>query len=270
MMIRVRSFIDQDECRDAVARICARFAADALSLIDKSTAQEFDPSSEAAEAYREFRDWLGPELSILAQSVVVGSVLGGMSMDESGYVYIQSDFKPGDDNRNEIMTKAGRLAWLCSEIPSLIDAYHQLYEDEEVQALKDCEEADALDLAEEDDIKRCDVLLPKLEHWYMNSQPGFRIYRGDEEAEKALSEMIAKAKERLRAELQRRVDDYRAADRGESRGEKSIEAIERLTKKLTDLDRDIASKTREVSDLARERSSILDELESAEEAHDAS
>ncbi len=270
MMIRVRSFVDQDECRDAVARICGRFAADALSLIDKSTAQEFDPNSEAAEAYREFREWLGPELSMLAQSVVVGPVLGGMSMDESGYVYIQSDFSSDGKHTDEIMTKAGRLAWLCSEIPSLVDAYHQLYEDEEVQALKDCEEADALNLAEEADIKRCDELMPKLEQWYMYAQPGFRIYRGDEEAEKALSDMIARAKDKLRAELQKRVDDYRAADRGESSGEKSLEAIERLTKKLTELDREISSKAREVSDLTRERNTVLDELEFAEEAYDAS
>ena len=42
-VIRVRSFGDQDECRDAVARICGRFALDALALIDSSTAEDFDP-----------------------------------------------------------------------------------------------------------------------------------------------------------------------------------------------------------------------------------
>ena len=269
-VIRVRSFGDQDECRDAVARICGRFALDALALIDSSTAEDFDPKSEQARVYKEFRDWLGPQLSLLAQSSVVGPLLNGLTMDEGGYVFVHSAFDAPDVERSEICTRAGRLAWLCAEIPSLIAAYHELYPEEEAEALAACVEADALDLSEAADLKRCDELMPKMEEWYTHAQPGFRIYRGDDAAQDAASKIIDAARERIRVEMERKVEGYRNADSGIGDGEKSEDAIMRLSKSLSDIDAKIALKGREISGLNRERGEILDELELAEEALDGS
>tara|TARA_Y100000361_G_scaffold136903_1_gene137903 strand:+ start:1846 stop:2661 length:816 start_codon:yes stop_codon:yes gene_type:complete len=268
-VIAIKSFGDQDQCRSEISKICARFALDAISLIDGSTSGDFDPESPEAKAYLDFREWLGPELVLLAQASIVSPVLSSMRVDGEGYVYIHSDLPEVQVQRSHVFVKAGRIAWLCAEIPSLDSAYGELYEDESEEAARICKEADALDLADEKDLSRADELLPRLEELYRYAQPGFRIYRGDKEAIAHAESLIEAAREKLRDEQQRRIDEYISSDAsGEGHG--SLEAVERFSAQLNEIDLKIKRHSKDLEALSFERNKILDDLELAEEALDAS
>jgi hypothetical protein len=269
-MKRVRSFLDQDLSRSAVAGLCSRFAVDALALVDSSTTEDFDPKSKEARAYTEFRAWLGPQLALLAQSNVVGPVLNGLAFDEEGFVSISVALGPVEVDRSVAFTRAGRLAWLVTEIPSLIEAYRSLYPEEEIEAFAECKEADALDLAVAADLERSAQLMPKLEQWYTYAQPGYRIFRGDEDAQAEATKQIEAARERVRAEFERRAKEQQKIDRGEADGEKSIAAMMRLSSDLSRIDSKMAELSREIDRLNGDRGRVLDDLEFVEDAQDVS
>ena len=144
-MSRILNFSDQDSSRDAVLRICSKFTVESIAAIDSAIGIEVDEDSTEAESYKEFLAWLGPHLCQMAQSHVVGPLLSSITYEGEGVISVSSDLPAIELHRDELYTRRGRVGWLVEEIPSLIEHYGQLYEDEVPQALRDCEKAAEID-----------------------------------------------------------------------------------------------------------------------------
>lgn len=209
-MIRVRTFADQDHGRVAVSDIAARASADIIYLLDSATGPDggdsFDPAPDpkTSKVYKEFREWFGPQVSQTIMGLVVGPLLSRLAVDEHGCVHIKDSvyrqYLSSDDRL------AGRIKWLCEEIPSLIDTYGQLIEMEPGSALEVVDVASALNMESADDRKIARVLLPELERWFLYSNPGALIFRGHEESIKELMDSLPDVRSRIK-----KIDEDRAA-----------------------------------------------------------
>ena len=249
-MIRVKSFLDQDSSRKSVGLICGKFAVEAVSLLDSATSSDFDENSP------------GPQISLLAQSFVVGPILGCMQFTEDGLVDIDTDLGPVERELERMSTKEGRAKWLLSEIPRLNAVYGQLYDGEKVEALALCSSLQS-------DPANTLASLPALEAWYDLSQPGSRLMRDDEDAIKHAEDSLKRAREVVSAENDRLIAEQASIDAGLTDGEKSSQAVSRLNKELDSVDASMYALSREIEILNSERSRILDNLDFAEEAQNA-
>lgn len=269
-MIRIKSFLDQDSSRGSVGKICGRFALEVLALVDSATAEDFDAGSEEAKRYVEFREWLGPQVSVLAQSCVVGPLLSATRFGEDGVVDIDHTLKPEVVERSDVFSRAGRIRWLLSEIPSLISEYGELYEREEVEASEFCASLTHVDFSLPENRARAEEVHPILENWYNLSQPGRRIFRDDEDAIAAMEKAMTHARGVLKAERERRVAEQKDIDAGLIAGEKSSDAENRLNFELESIDEKMFALSREIEILSNDRDRVLDDLEFAEEVNNAS
>ena len=231
MTIRVRTFADQDAGRVSVSELASRASADILYLLDSATGPEgsdsFDPSPdpETSRLYKEFRDWFGPQVSQTIMGLVVGPLLSKLSVDQEGRVYIEDSvyrqYLSSDDRL------AGRVRWLCEEIPSLIETYGQLIEDsaEPGDALKVVDAASALDMSSPDDRKVARILLPELEKWFLYSNPGALIFRGHEESLQELIDAMPSS-ERLIKKIESEREEAIRASKSDSIKEKDVPYIQ--------------------------------------------
>lgn len=218
-MIRVRSFDDQDGSRFAVAKLTARAVEDILYVLDSATApggsEARDASSSEVEAYKEFRDWFGPQVGAAIQGLVVGPLINSLEVLEDGLANVRYEERRSyvDEHYTEEDRTRSRLIWLAEEIPSLIETYNQL-EPEEVQIAGDI--CDAIwDLMNRDyDHQYAVSLLPDAEKWFMFAQPGAKILRGDKEAIAALLELTDRLREQVNTFEQKRKSAKDAIEAG--------------------------------------------------------
>ena len=263
--VDVSTFENQDESRTAVAYMCSRFASDVVALIDSATApgsaEEHGVEAPAlTEEYAAFRAWIGPEIASLAQACVVGPVLSGMSVDRSGRVRI-TPARYTDRRQVQGMDRLlGRLVWLVNEIPSLIDAYGELYEDEVIAAMGDVKRADDLDLAEEEDRRVARELLPELETWYSFAHPGARYVRGDDKAREAGKVLIKEAREYIK-DIEAKKEAELEMVRGKEVPEESREdVIARIELRLTEINSELSRLDRKSARLDEEREALNDRM----------
>lgn len=186
-MIRVKTFADQDRARAFLDRLATSHTADLMLMMDLVTTDGDGLDAlaamppEATEAYMRFREWMGPRI-VQSMLSVVGTVLQASIVDDDGGVRIDEAGAQAIKAQDERATLAGRLGWLLTEIPSLQDAYGQLYEHEIDEAYDLCAEADTLDLGSTAGWARARAVWPRLEEFYKWAQPGARISRGDADA----------------------------------------------------------------------------------------
>jgi hypothetical protein len=200
-MLKVRTFGNQDNARTNIAELTARAVEDVLYILDSATGPEGSdnidpaPSPEVSRAYKEFREWFGPQVGAAIQALVVGPLLSRLSVGDDGRAYIDSEdvkrYEPGIDRLQ------CRCIWLAEEIPSLVDAYGELGQEEATEACSLAQSVYDYDFESPDDREVLRGMLPELERWYMFANPGAKILRGDKDAVAALIESTRKLKERL-------------------------------------------------------------------------
>ena len=264
-MSRILNFSDQDSSRDAVLRICSKFTVESIAAIDSAIGIEVDEDSTEAESYKEFLAWLGPHLCQMAQSHVVGPLLSSITYEGEGVISVSSDLPAIELHRDELYTRRGRVGWLVEEIPSLIEHYGQLYEDEVPQALRDCERAAEIDWSADNALTANAELFESLETWYLFSQPGYRVYRGDEEAQEQARKQIEKAKEFVREDTRKKNELQKKIDEGIVEGETSKDALVRLNEEIDALDAKVSGFEKSIGELLSHRNRLLDELERIED-----
>lgn len=208
--IRVRTFDNQEHARVAVSELCARCVQDILYLLDAATGPngsdeiEVAPDPETSRMYKEFRDWFGPNVGATIQGLVVGPLLSRLSVDLEGRVTVEDDVfndyraERGVYNKERMESRA---KWLVCEIPLMIESYGELYEQEAVEALAACQDVAAFDFSAEGTEDYVEQILPDLERWFLYSQPGGRMMRGDLAATEAFKESLEFARRRV-AELE--------------------------------------------------------------------
>ena len=240
-MIKVRSFDDQDGSRFAVARLTARAVEDILYVLDSATAPSGsaadDASAQEVEAYREFREWFGPQVGAAIQGLVVGPLINSLEILDDGLANVRYEERRAyvEEHYTEEDRTRSRLIWLAEEIPSLIETYEQLQPDEVQVAEGVCRSIWSL-VQGVYDHELAVSLLPDAEKWFMFSQPGAKILRGDKEAIAALLELT----DRLREEV----------NTFEEKRKRAKDAIE--AGRVDDEDRDYAQ-----DELSRVESEIL-------------
>lgn len=208
--IRVRTFDNQEHARVAVSELCARCVQDILYLLDAATGPnggdeiEVAPDPETSRMYKEFRDWFGPNVGATIQALVVGPLLSRLSVDTEGRVTVEDDVfndykaERGVHNKDRMESRA---KWLVCEIPLMIESYGELYEHEIVEAMAACEDVVGFDFSSGDTADYVEQMLPDLERWFLYSQPGGRMMRGDLAAAEAFKESLDFARVRV-AELE--------------------------------------------------------------------
>jgi len=234
--LRIKAFRDQSEDRHQVFKLCSRFACDILSIIDEVTGVPADlQDEELSEEYVKFRNWLGPNVVSMTQSCVVGPLLNGLSVYEDGTasytpgVYAQRSFEVTSS------TTRSRIRWICSEVPSLIDAYGELYEEELPDAYNLVEKGiSALSSSLEDE--HLYDLSEQLETLYLHVSPGARVIRGDEKAIAVARGVALEAVHFINQEFEKRKEQQRLIDEGEAEGETTEEQIESLRRSISLLD----------------------------------
>ena len=202
-MIQIKSFGDQDFSRSNVAKITARAVEDILYVLDSATAPngsngtgEF--TDKEVKLYREFRNWFGPQVGAAIQGLVVGPILSCLEVQEDGFADIVElrDRTYDDDGMTIESRTRSRLLWLAEEIPSLVETYGQLDPDEIEDAVNLSITVRSF-LEHGFNIDEAGPLLVEAEKWFMFSQPGAKILRGDEDAVEALMDLTT----RLRREI---------------------------------------------------------------------
>lgn len=259
--VRVKTFANQDECRASIFSLVSVCVHDILYRLDSATGpygvdDVSEPPDEAmTKQYEEFRDWFGPEVGASIQSMVVGPLLSRISVDGDGYVSISDEryrhFLPEGDREK------ARIAWLCVEIPYLIETYGELEGLEREDALACVEQGlNLIQKYSDDRAKRMAThLLPELEQWFLLSQSGSKILRGDQEGLKKFLSGLEAVRERV-AELEAERDAAKAAIRGES-VEVSQDALEaelfRVEEKITKLEKSLG-------ELDKQREAIIEQM----------
>jgi len=209
-LIRVRTFDNQEHARVSVSELCARCVQDILYLLDAATGPnggdeiETPPDPETSRLYQEFRDWFGPNVGSTIQALVVGPLLSRLAVDLEGRAHIEDDVYRDYRAERGVLNKErmiSRAKWLVCEIPLMIESYGELYEHEEVEALAQCKDVAEFDYANEDPSEFIEQMLPDLEQWFLFSQPGGRMLRGDQDASAAFAQSLEFARERV-AELE--------------------------------------------------------------------
>lgn len=205
--VRVRTFYNQDHARIAVSEICARCVQDILYLLDSATGpnggEELDvaPDPETSRLYKEFRDWFAPNVGGTIQALVVGPLLSRLAVDDEGYAHIEDDIYR--DYRSERLASdsarmESRAKWLACEIPLMIESYGELYEYEVSDALGLVADVARFDFESEETKDYVEQVLPELERWFLFSQPGGRMLRGDQEAIDAYQENLELTRKRVK------------------------------------------------------------------------
>lgn len=201
--VRIRCFADQDVDREIVELLATREAVDLLLQMDMVTSggdglAEYERTADpdVAESYAAFRAWFAPRL-MQAIMVSVGRVLQAGEVTHDGRVAIDEKRLHLAVAIDERAGLAGRLNWIAGELPSLHEVYGQLYDDEAVEAVALCAEADALDLGTDDGWSRGLAMWPRLEELYKWAQPGARISRADPDAVAAARSTLEAWAERI-------------------------------------------------------------------------
>tara|TARA_Y100000114_G_scaffold157144_1_gene187390 strand:+ start:2102 stop:2932 length:831 start_codon:yes stop_codon:yes gene_type:complete len=266
--LKIKSFQDQSADRHQVFKLCSRFACDVLSIIDEVTGTPDEDGDEALnEEYIKFRNWLGPNVVSLAQSCVVGPLLSGLTVYEDGTAsytagsYAERKFQVGGN------VTRGRIRWICSEVPSLIEAYGELYEDEIPDALDLVEKGVAALSTSVEDEDLYD-LADQLETLYLHCSPGARVIRGDEKAIAVAQEVALEAVHFINQEFERRKKQQILIDEGKAEGETSEEKIKAFRKSISLLDDQIMQSEASIEDMQRNRKMLVSKMEDLEEIRD--
>ena len=225
--VRVRTFYNQEHARIAVSELCARCVHDILYLLDSATGPnggdeyESAPDPETSRLYKEFRDWFAPNVGSTIQALVVGPLLSRLAVDEEGYAHIEDDVYR-DYRMDRIATDKERMIsrakWVATELPLMIESYQELYEDEVQDAMGLANDVISFDFSSEETKDYIEQVLPDLEKWFMYSQPGGRMLRGDQKAIDAYMESLEVARgfvEKLESDQKRALssDDLTDEDR---------------------------------------------------------
>ncbi len=263
-MTRVSNFLDQDSSREAVLRICSKFTAELLLSIDAAIGVEVSDDSEEAKTYSEFKEWLAGQSTMMAQSHVIGPILNSMQIYNDGVIDISTELPPVQVIRDEVISRRGRVSWLVNEIPSLSDYYGQLYDHEVEEAKADCNSAKSIDWSSPTCLEDNRELFERLDTWFMYAQPGYRIHRGDEDAQAEALEQIEKAKEFVKKEMQRRRDLQKKIDEGVVDGVSSQDLLLKLNADIDEIDSKMSGHYKSIEQLQSERNKMIDELERVE------
>ena len=258
-MLRVTTFGDQDTARILIAGLSARAVEDVLYILDSATGPEGadnidpPPSPEIVKAYKEFRDWFGPQVGAAIQSLVVGPLLSRLSVDSSGRAYVDDEpvtsYAPGIDRLSS------RVRWLVDETPSLIETYGQLNTEEADTAMGIVATMTSLDLEDVDDRAIAVEMLPELEKWFMYSNPGAKILRGDREAVDDLIASTKALREKL-AEYELKRDKTLAAY---DQGEDNLDA-EELTRELHRVEAQIIKHEEKLTRLEKRQAGLVEKI----------
>lgn len=258
-MLKVTTFADQDSARIAVAELAARAVEDVLYILDSATGPEgvdnIDPapSPEISAAYKEFRDWFGPQVGAAIQSLVVGPLLARMFVDENGRAIIEdrqvTSYSQGVDRL------ASRVRWLIDEIPSLIEYYGQLSESEADEAMGIVATMTSLDLEDVDDRAIALEVLPELEKWFMYSNPGAKILRGDKEAVEHLIATTKELRKKIGAFEENRTETIAAYERGATDLD-----IEELTRELHRVEAQIIKHEDKLARLEKRQAGLVERI----------
>ncbi len=270
MEYRVNSFRDQSEDRHNIFELCSRFACDIISLIDDSTGtQEDSNDEELTKEYMRFRDWLGPNVVQMAQSCIVGPLLNGIKVyDDNTASFELGSFAKGR-YRDEFSTMRARIRWICSEVPSLISAYGELY-DHEVEPAGELINRALEATAQEDLPDDIYELAEEIETLYLHCCPGARVVRGDEKDIASARETALEAMAFINKEFERRAEVQRRIDSGELEGETTEEKVSTIESSIRALDSEIESLVVKISSIKSERSRLVHDLEEAERLGNAS
>lgn len=189
--VRVRTFDNQEHARIAVSELCSRCVQDILYLLDSATGPnggdelEVAPDPETSRLYKEFRDWFGPNVGSTIQAMVVGPLLSRLSVDGDGNAYIEDDVYrdyKSERGASDTARMISRAKWVATELPMMIESYGELYEDEVSDAMGLVKDVASFDFDSNDAKDFVEQMLPDLERWFMYSQPGGRMLRGDQAA----------------------------------------------------------------------------------------
>jgi hypothetical protein len=128
-------------------------------------------------------------------------LLSRLAVDDEGRAHIE------DDVYNDYKSERGsfdkermiaRAKWLACEIPLLAESYGELYEHESVEALSLCSDIAGFDFTSDEAGDYITQILPQLEKWFLFSNPGGRLMRGDKDAQEAFMESLSSARERVK------------------------------------------------------------------------
>jgi len=257
-MIKVKTFANQDESRFRVYELTARVVEDILYLLDSATGPdggdclEEPPSPEISEAYKDFREWIAPQMAASIQGLMVGPLLSGLQVDMYGRASIQKraiqSYTPSFDRLKS------RVNWLVEEIPSLISHYSEVDGDEAQSAIRLVESAQALNLSLADDRAKAREILPDLEKWFMFCNPGARILRGDKDAISNLLDSMDAVRAKVEEYESKRAESLKSLDGGGEADEDSLRVeLERVSAKISQLDSALVK-------LEKTRESIIEKL----------
>ena len=258
-MLRVKTFGDQDSARILIAELAARAVEDVLYVLDSATGPEGadnidpPPSPEIAKAYKEFRDWFGPQVGASIQSLVVGPLLSRLSVDPAGRAYVDdqqlTSYAPGIDRLSS------RVQWLVDETPSLIETYGQLSESEADTAMGIISTMSGLDLDDVDDRAVAVEMLPELERWFMYSNPGAKILRGDKGAVEDLIESTKALRKKLAEYELKREETLTAFESGSD----DLDA-EELTRELHRVEAQIIKHEDKLTRLEKRQAALVEKI----------
>tara|TARA_B100000927_G_scaffold278034_1_gene260246 strand:- start:12328 stop:13158 length:831 start_codon:yes stop_codon:yes gene_type:complete len=268
--LQIRTFRDQSTDRTEVYELCARFACDVLSMIDDATGTDPENGSpEVAEEYLRFRNWLGPNIVQMTQSSVVGPLLSGLTVFDDGSASFVGGNFTSRKHKDVAMGTEGRIRWICSEVPSLIDAYGELYEEEVEPAIKLVERASFMveNGANPEDLYE---IVEELETLYLHCSPGARLVRGDEKAIASARDTCIEAVAFINKEYERRSKIQCQIDAGEVEGETSEEKISNAKRMLEFTEDHIEETSRRLEALNSNRKAILAEIKEYERIRDGS
>lgn len=250
---RVRSFYNQEHARVAVSELCARCVQDILYLLDSATgpngADEIDvaPDPETSRLYKEFRDWFAPNVGSTIQALVVGPLLSRISVDSDGMAHIEDeiyrDYR-AERSSNDFQRMVSRAKWLATEIPLMIESYGELYEGEVVDAAAIVSDVASFDFDSAETKDYVEQTLPELEKWFLYSQPGGRMLRGDRDAINAYTESLEETR-RMVKDLESKQRTALESDEVTDENRKLIEyeiskvesRLRRMEKAMDELDR---------------------------------
>ena len=257
-MLKVKTFADQDGARVQISELTARVVEDVLYILDSATGPDgIDnvdpaPSPEISEAYNEFRGWFGPQVGAAVQGLLVGPLLSRLSVDHDGRAYIEADGPSVTSYAPQVDRLKSRITWLVEEIPSLVSTYSELLDGEADDALACVSAASALGFDSQEDRAALREMLPELERWFMFSNPGAKILRGDEDAIKALLD----GTERIRA----KVKEFEASRKSalDSTSEVSAEQVDELNRELMRVEAQIVKAEGRLSKLDKRRARLVE------------
>lgn len=187
--MRALTFADQDGDRHRIATVCAAGAAEVLRLIDSFVGD----STLSDPDYRAFRERIGPEVVAILQADVVGPVVASLDVGADGRASVTlsteriGTYQPPAD----VDPLLGRMAWLCSEVPSMDAFYGQLYPAEKRRLAEIVRAAKGLDFERQEHRDQAEAMLPELEVMHLWAHPGGRLMRKDPTSIAAFRERIA-------------------------------------------------------------------------------